>query len=139
MDFAPRQRDALLDVVRAVIRRELTRAGCDRDRGEDGPAAQDTGEDSGENSGEDPALLQPAGCFVSLHELVSHRLRGCVGRLDATAPLLTALRLTARSVLSDPRFSRTPVELCDLPRLQVELSVISPLTDVADCLCFEPV
>src|SRR2546421_3833349 len=36
---------------------------------------------------EDPQLHQPAGCFVSLHELRTHRLRGCVGRLDAKGPL----------------------------------------------------
>src|SRR5437764_842590 len=32
----------------------------------------------------DAALVQPAGCFVTLHTLRGRRLRGCVGRLDAT-------------------------------------------------------
>ena len=35
----------------------------------------------------EPALMSPGGCFVSLHELRTHKLRGCVGRLDATQPL----------------------------------------------------
>ena len=36
---------------------------------------------------DDPALAHRAGCFASLHELHTHRLRGCVGQLEARDPI----------------------------------------------------
>ncbi len=86
----------------------------------------------------DPALHQPAGCFVSLHSLTGHRLRGCVGRLEAAGPLWETVCTTARNVLHDPRFARDPVSLEELPRLNLELSVLSPLRPAAHPLDFEP-
>jgi|SRR5690348_7876125 len=86
----------------------------------------------------DPALHQPAGCFVSLHSLTGHRLRGCVGRLEAAGPLWETVCTTARNVLQDPRFARDPVSLEELPRLNLELSVLSPLRPAAHPLDFEP-
>src|SRR5213082_3492657 len=53
---------------------------------------------------DDPQLHQLAGCFVSLHELRTHRLRGCVGRLDAKGPLAQTVAVMAQAVLEDPRF-----------------------------------
>ena len=75
----------------------------------------------------DPLLMQPAGCFVSLHDHQAHQLRGCIGSLDASRPLLTTLISSARSVLDDPRFIHFPVTLAELPQLQLELSILSPL------------
>ncbi len=75
----------------------------------------------------DPELLQPAGSFVSLHEIKTHRLRGCVGRLDASAPLYESVVHTAASVLKDPRFLDHRVTVGDLPNLLIEISVILPL------------
>jgi AmmeMemoRadiSam system protein A len=75
----------------------------------------------------DPELSQPAGSFVSLHELQTHRLRGCVGRLDATISLWECVRQTAVSVLRDPRFVNHPITATDLSLLTIEISVISPL------------
>ncbi len=72
-------------------------------------------------------LHQLAGSFVSLHELDSHRLRGCVGRLDATVALWDSVKQTAGSVLRDPRFVNHPVLPADLPGMTIEISVISPL------------
>src|SRR5438552_1379348 len=54
-------------------------------------------------------LLAPAGCFVSLHERGTHRLRGCVGRLDAAKPLWETVYLTTGETLRDPRFVNQPV------------------------------
>jgi AmmeMemoRadiSam system protein A len=119
MDFTPSQCTALLDAARQVIRATLR------------------GETPSLSSLDDPALLQPAGCFVSLHALETHRLRGCVGRLDAAQPLLHALAAAAVNVLRDPRFRNDPVTLEELPLLELELSVLAPLRPVTNVLEFD--
>lgn len=86
---------------------------------------------------DDPALLQPAGCFVSLHAQHTHLLRGCVGRMGATQPLLQCVRETAAGVLEDPRFLDRPVNLGELSSLEIEISVLSPLHPVEDPLSFD--
>jgi AmmeMemoRadiSam system protein A len=116
----PEHRTRLLDIARDSIRRALTRQP---------PSSQ---------IDRDPALIQPAGCFVSLHELANHRLRGCMGRLDAVDPLALAVRRTAINVLSDPRFTLQSVALDELPSLSIEVSVLSPLRCAAGPLDFEP-
>jgi len=85
----------------------------------------------------DATLHQPAGCFVTLHTLQGRRLRGCVGRLDAAKPLLEAIFATSLSVLEDPRFRYSPICLEELPELELEISVISPLRPVEHPLAFE--
>jgi AmmeMemoRadiSam system protein A len=86
----------------------------------------------------DPELATPAGCFVSLHERITHRLRGCVGRLDPEMPLWRAVRETAGDVLRDPRFTDTPVTPPDVPLLQIEISVLSPPRQAGGPLDFDP-
>ena len=134
MNLSPGQRAALLDAAREVIRREVVRATLGGASSADpaSPSASDTAESG------DPALVQPAGCFVSLHTQDTHRLRGCVGRLDATAPLIDAVRISAAHVLADPRFAGSPVLLDELPQLELEVSVISPLCEARHCLDFDP-
>lgn len=83
-------------------------------------------------------LSEPAGCFVSLHALAGHQLRGCVGRIDATLPLIEALRTASKSVLHDPRFATNPVELDELPSLSIEVSVLSAPTLASSPEDFEP-
>lgn len=85
----------------------------------------------------DLLLLQPAGCFVSLHDAQSHQLRGCIGSLDASRPMLHALIGSAASVLDDPRFARYPVTLVELPLLHLELSILSPLQEVENPVDFD--
>ena len=85
----------------------------------------------------DATLHQAAGCFVTLHTLHGRRLRGCVGRLDAAKPLLEAIFATSLSVLEDPRFRYSPIYLEELPELELEISVISPLRPVEHPLAFE--
>jgi AmmeMemoRadiSam system protein A len=87
---------------------------------------------------QDPGLHQPAGCFVSLHEIRTHRLRGCVGRLDSRGPLAPTVQAMAKSALEDPRFLHHPVIFTDLPSLDIELSVLSPLSPAANVLDFDP-
>jgi len=72
----------------------------------------------------DPALREPRACFVTLH--AQERLRGCVGSLEAGAPLVVeAARNAYRAAFEDPRFRfvRAP-ELADLA---VSVSILSPL------------
>ena len=83
-------------------------------------------------------IREPAGCFVSLHALAGHQLRGCVGRIDAGQPLIEALRAASASVLKDPRFARRPVRLDELPLLSIEVSVLSAPRSAASPEDFEP-
>jgi AmmeMemoRadiSam system protein A len=83
-------------------------------------------------------LVAPAGCFVSLHERGTHRLRGCVGRLDATKALWETVYLTTGETLRDPRFVNQPVTGMELENLEVEISVLSPPREAANPLDFEP-
>jgi AmmeMemoRadiSam system protein A len=86
----------------------------------------------------DPVLIASAGCFVSLHEKDTHRLRGCVGRLDPELPLWRVVRETAADVLRDPRFTDMPVTAGDVTFLELEISVLSPPRLAASPLDFEP-
>src|SRR5687768_9896117 len=111
MEIPLRQRQLLLDIARSAIVHAL--------RGEaQGVAPRPSA---------DPVLNIPAGCFVSLHELEAHRLRGCVGRLQSEDPLFRTVFETAVSVLNDPRFRGQAVMAEELPRLSIEISVLSPL------------
>lgn len=85
----------------------------------------------------DSCLREPAGCFVSLHALEGHRLRGCVGRIDASQPLLEALRSASANVLKDPRFTGNPIRIEELPLLAIEVSILSAPTRAEDPLSFD--
>jgi len=122
MHLSDRQRDQLLDIARRMIDHLLTHDG-------DQPASE---------LQPDPELTEPAGCFVSLHELGSQRLRGCVGCLDAKLPLAQAVQQGAASVLHDPRFLTHPVRRSDLPNLEIEITVLSPLEPARDVMDFDP-
>ena len=86
----------------------------------------------------DPGLGQPSGCFVSLHSLQGRRLRGCVGRIDASQPLIVALESASKSVLEDPRFAHARVTVEELAWLELEVSVLSPPRPAPSPLHFEP-
>jgi AmmeMemoRadiSam system protein A len=119
MQLTPPQSDRLFHIAREAIKRTL--------RGEAISPLQET----------DPILLQPAGCFVSLHQQQSHRLRGCVGRLDSNGPLAQVVQHTAAGVLNDPRFATNRVGLAELPNLEIEISVLSPLKPATNPLDFD--
>lgn len=69
------------------------------------------------------------GAFVTLHKQGS--LRGCIGYVRGIKPLGEAVRdLAAASAFDDPRFS--PVQEAELPELEIEISVLSPLRQIAD-------
>src|SRR5262245_51301773 len=124
MHFTADQRRILLDLARHTIRTELGES----DNGTPAPF---------EISLDDAVLNQPAGCFVTLHNLLNRRLRGCVGRLDAKDALVEAVRHSATNVLHDPRFVGFPVRRDDLPGLEIEITVIFPLRPAAHCRDFD--
>jgi AmmeMemoRadiSam system protein A len=121
MDLSPAHQRMLLDIARAAIR-EALRGAADQLV----PASTD------------PILNMPAGCFVSLHDSASHRLRGCVGRLDARTPLIRCVYEMSSGVLGDPRFRNSPITPQELPRLDLELSILSPMKPAPTPLDFDP-
>ena len=75
-----------------------------------------------------PAAALPRGAFVTLRE--SGRLRGCIGRLSAGGPLAAMVAaLAVDAAAHDRRFA--PVTRPELGSLEIEISVLSPLTPVA--------
>jgi MEMO1 family protein len=74
-------------------------------------------------------LNQEHGAFVTL--LKSGELRGCIGYTSAVKPLYLAVRDTATlAALRDRRFQ--PVSTSELPQIEYEISVLSPLRRVLD-------
>ena len=84
-----------------------------------------------------PELMSPAGCFVTLHEKGTHRLRGCVGRIEATKPGWETVYLTAGETLNDPRFVNQRVTADQLSTLELEISVLSPPREASGPLDFD--
>jgi len=73
------------------------------------------------------SLLEHHAAFVTLHK--EHELRGCVGCVETTKPLYETVRECAvAAALRDFRFQPVPPD--ELPQLQLEISVLSPLSDV---------
>lgn len=71
-----------------------------------------------------PTLTAPAASFVTLHR--HGELRGCIGSLEAHRPLAEDVAGNARAAaFMDPRFP--PVARDELPELELEISVLSPL------------
>src|SRR5688500_4715054 len=119
MDLSAASRSELMDIARGALRAAV-------EGRESIPTPPTTAE-----------LLQPAGCFVSLHEQGTHRLRGCIGRLEASSPLWQVVRETAANVLDDPRFVEERISVADLPLLEIEVSVISPLVPTSPPMSFD--
>ena len=73
-------------------------------------------------------LETPCGAFVTLTR--HGRLRGCIGHVEAARPLYATVRECARAAaLYDPRFD--PVTPAELSSLHIEISIVSPLVDIA--------
>lgn len=119
MQFTPQQQRDLLNFTRAAIRRAL-------------------GEEVTLPPLDDPAFDIHAGCFVSLHRLDTHRLRGCIGLIRSDDPLRDSVAEMADAVLRDSRFSDNPVHLGELPELDLEVSVLSPFEPAQNTLDFDP-
>jgi hypothetical protein len=77
----------------------------------------------------DETLNRESGAFVTLTE--AGKLRGCIGYTSPIKPLYLTVRDTAAfAALRDPRFS--PVSPSELPQLEYEISVLSPLRRVTN-------
>ncbi|WP_284618414.1 AmmeMemoRadiSam system protein B [Aquabacterium humicola] len=75
-----------------------------------------------------PDFGQPGATFVTLRS-TDGRLRGCVGRLEATRPLGTDVRQNAiAAAFHDGRFA--PLTREEWPGLQVEVSLLGPAVEI---------
>jgi AmmeMemoRadiSam system protein A len=74
-------------------------------------------------------LAERCGAFVTLHK--RGQLRGCIGNLVGAAPLLETIReMAIAAATEDPRFHRVRAE--ELPDLDIEISVLSPMRRIKD-------
>ena len=108
--FSPEEQKAMIATARATIHRAL---GLPFD-GDDTPTG----------------ILKEAGygVFVTLH--LDGRLRGCIGRFESASTLHATIREMARSAaFSDPRFPS--LSKSEAPRVEIEVSVLSPLKRIA--------
>jgi AmmeMemoRadiSam system protein A len=85
-----------------------------------------------------PFLDERCGCFVSLHRMGTHDLRGCIGRMVSEDPLRQTLVEVAKGVLDDPRFADDPVTSSELRELELEITLLSQLHEARDPLDFDP-
>lgn len=76
-----------------------------------------------------PALDEPRGAFVTLN--IHGRLRGCIGHIIGSLPLAeTVSRMAVAAAFEDPRFP--PLTREELDRIEIEISVLSPLKKIED-------
>lgn len=111
MDLTDEEKRQLLVYARTAI----------ESRFEDAPAT--VPHSSSEN------LSVRSGVFVTLR--VGTELRGCIGYVESNAPLGGTVQEVARkAAFEDPRFP--PVQSEELPRISIEISLLSPLQVVKD-------
>lgn len=71
---------------------------------------------------EDELLNSPAACFVTL--TIEKQLRGCIGSLKATSPLIQdAMNNAYKAAFQDPRFP--PMTEAETEELDIELSILT--------------
>ncbi len=81
-------------------------------------------------------LDEKRGCFVTLK--TGGRLRGCIGRFEATRPLRELIpQMAIAAAREDPRFVRDRLTRDELEDVTVEISVLSPLRKTDDPLSIE--
>jgi AmmeMemoRadiSam system protein A len=73
-------------------------------------------------------LARLSGAFVSIHN--HGKLRGCIGHIEANEPLgRVLLRCAVAACSADPRFPGVTAD--EVPELEIELSVLGPLEQIA--------
>ncbi len=75
------------------------------------------------------------GLFVTLRN--REALRGCIGTFSGDKGFVETLTDMSRASLRDPRFVDMPVSVSELPRIRIEVSVLSPVVKLSDPLDFE--
>ena len=82
---------------------------------------------------DDPDLLVEVGCFVTLKN--GGELRGCIGQFTADRPLIEMVaQMAVSSSMHDPRFGGDRITVDELPQLDIEISVLSPMVKTDDPL-----
>jgi AmmeMemoRadiSam system protein A len=77
----------------------------------------------------DDIFARRSGVFVSLHN--HGELRGCIGYPDGERPLgATVPSCAVSAATGDPRFN--PVTVAELPEIDIEISVLTPVEPVTD-------
>jgi len=116
--LSPQARKKLLEIARASVEAAVL-----------GQAPPDVQCDA-------PELQAQRGVFVTL---TTHgRLRGCLGCFTSDRPLWRTVAEMARaSATEDFRFLGQQLSRHDLPHLRVEISVLSPMTKIANPLDIE--
>ncbi|AQT69649.1 hypothetical protein STSP2_02843 [Anaerohalosphaera lusitana] len=85
---------------------------------------------------DDPDLLQQCGCFVTLKN--GNQLRGCIGQFTSDKPLADLVdEMGVSASRRDPRFLTNPITPEELPELNIEISVLSPLEKTGNPLSLE--
>ena len=108
----------LKDLVRWSIAQELT--GAEADDPPDPPTE---------------TLRREFGAFVTLKQ--DGRLRGCIGHIVADRPLhVTIADMAQAAAFQDPRFP--PLTAAEADGLDIEISVLSPITRCPDPKLIEP-
>ena len=81
----------------------------------------------------DPAINAHCGCFVTLKN--KDELRGCIGQFISDKPLIELVGdMAAAAATGDPRFLAEPITPKEVNRLDIEISVLSPLKKTTDPL-----
>jgi len=83
-----------------------------------------------------PDLLVQQGAFVTLKK--HGQLRGCIGRFTSNEPLYrTVQQMAIASATEDMRFVFNRIQPEELPEIDVEVSVLSPMEKTDDPLSLE--
>lgn len=86
-----------------------------------------------EPSTDDPELQVEQGCFVTLKN--NEQLRGCIGQFIADKPLIEMVsQMAVSSCMHDPRFGGDRITASELSKLDIEISVLSPMVKTDDPL-----
>ena len=86
---------------------------------------------------DDPELNAPCGCFVTLKN--KDQLRGCIGQFTSESPLIQlVVEMAKASATGDPRFFADRITEDELEKLDIEISVLSPLKQTDDPLSLRP-
>ncbi len=76
-----------------------------------------------------PVLREPRGGFVTLKK--NGQLRGCIGYIEAIKPIIeTVMDMAKSAAFNDWRFP--PVTADEVPHIDIEISVLSPITQIDD-------
>jgi uncharacterized protein len=111
-NLTPQQRETLLDIARRSIRHGLDQGSALRIQAADF----------------EPPLNRVRASFVTLHH--KDMLRGCIGHLEATLPLVEDVAENAFSAaFRDPRFP--PLTAGEYPGLELHISALTPAEPLA--------